>query len=313
MSQAFMTYEQQIDKLINEKQLTITDREYATKMLEKISYYSLIGGYKSMFLQPATKKYKYGVTFEEIVSFYNFDEKLRNLFFKYILQVERQLKSMISYYFSEKYGESQEAYLDPKHFNYVNHKNDVNKLISTLKDIVTLPSEHTYIKYHIDKYGNVPLWVTVNAMTIGQVSAIYQFMTQDIQAKISKEYANLKEGQLNQVIKTATKCRNVCAHGERLYNFRKMGNFPDTTVHEKLHIKKKNGKEYIFGKHDLFAVVIALKYLTEEDEFREFINLLDLLVKNTLKECPHITEGQLLKEMGFPVNWAEIAEISVAE
>ena len=62
----FLTYEQQINKLQNEKYLIINDSEYATAILKKISYYSLISGYKQLFKAPATKKYIYGVTFEEI-------------------------------------------------------------------------------------------------------------------------------------------------------------------------------------------------------------------------------------------------------
>lgn len=120
MAQKFLTYDQQLHKLQNEKGLTISDRNYAQKMLEEISYYSLIGGYKDLFLHPASKKYKYGVTFDEIVAFYHFDEQLRSLFLKYILQVERHLKSMISYFFCEKYGEAQNEYLNPNHFDYAN-------------------------------------------------------------------------------------------------------------------------------------------------------------------------------------------------
>ena len=96
MAQKFMTYEQQLIKLQADKGLTIPDADFARKTLEEISYYALIGGYKGLFLHPASKKYKYGVTFDEIVAFYHFDEQLRSIFLKYILQVERHLKSMIS-------------------------------------------------------------------------------------------------------------------------------------------------------------------------------------------------------------------------
>ena len=80
MAQKFMTYEQQLNKLQADKGLTIPDADFARKTLEEISYYSLIGGYKDLFLHPASKKYKYGVTFDEIVAFYHFDEQLRSLF-----------------------------------------------------------------------------------------------------------------------------------------------------------------------------------------------------------------------------------------
>ncbi|MED9806070.1 MAG: Abi family protein [Lachnospiraceae bacterium] len=42
---------------------------------------------------------------------------MRTLFLKYILQVERQLKSMLSYSFCEKYSENQSAYLDFHNYN----------------------------------------------------------------------------------------------------------------------------------------------------------------------------------------------------
>lgn len=80
MPKTFFTYEQQLNKLQNEKQLTITNPAYAEEILEKLSYYSLIGGYKNLFKHPASGNYIYGVTFEEIVSFYYFDEELRTLF-----------------------------------------------------------------------------------------------------------------------------------------------------------------------------------------------------------------------------------------
>ena len=110
MEKKFLTYDQQIEKLQKEKQLTISDVPAAIHMLEHISYYSLIGGYKDLFKHKPSGKYLHGVTFEEIVAFYYFDEGLRNLFLKYILQVERHLKSLISYHFCEKFGENQAEY-----------------------------------------------------------------------------------------------------------------------------------------------------------------------------------------------------------
>ena len=87
MAQKFMTYEQQLNKLQADKGLTIPDADFARKTLEEINYYSLIGGYKGLLLHPASPKYKYGVTFEEIVAFYHFDEQLRSLFLKYSMKI----------------------------------------------------------------------------------------------------------------------------------------------------------------------------------------------------------------------------------
>lgn len=246
----FLTYEQQINKLQNEKSLIINDSEYATAILKKISYYSLISGYKQLFKAPATKKYIYGVTFEEIVSFYYFDEQLRSLFFKYILHIEKQMKSMVSYYFCDKYGESQTAYLDIKNYTVTRrNNNDVQRLIKSPQKSISLPSHYSYITHYSKFYGNVPLWVATNAITFGQISKLYQYIPNDIQYKISREFHNVSERQLHQFMRVLTSCRNVCAHGERLFSFTVNETIPDTLLHEKLKIPKRN-RQYICGKHE---------------------------------------------------------------
>ena len=62
----------------------------------------------------------------------------------------------------------------------------------------------------------------------------------------------------------------------------------------------------MLGKHDLFAVVLALRYLINNDEFKAFKRSLVQLIGQVLKQCPHITQEKLLKEMGFPENWEKI-------
>lgn len=49
MSKPFMTYEQQIAKLRDEKELAIPNELYAKKMLMQNSYFALITGYKLLF------------------------------------------------------------------------------------------------------------------------------------------------------------------------------------------------------------------------------------------------------------------------
>ena len=118
MNKPFLTHEQQLNKLEFEKNLLIPDKEYALKTLEEISYYALITGYKTLFKHKPSNKYIYGVSFDEIVCFYYFDEALRTLFFKYILHVERHIKSLISYYFCKKHGSLQTEYLNINNFDF---------------------------------------------------------------------------------------------------------------------------------------------------------------------------------------------------
>ncbi|SCG89819.1 Abortive infection bacteriophage resistance protein [uncultured Clostridium sp.] len=84
--------------------------------LEDISYFALIDGYKNLFYNPMTRKYREGTTFEDIVALYEFDEKLRALIFQYLCHFEQKMRSLISYHFCDTYSERQEDYLDTAHY-----------------------------------------------------------------------------------------------------------------------------------------------------------------------------------------------------
>ena len=84
----FSSFSDQVFWISDEKGIKIKDREYAEEMLRQIGYFPLMGGYKHLFRISNTKKYKVGTSFEEIVSLYKFDAELRELFFKYLLQIE---------------------------------------------------------------------------------------------------------------------------------------------------------------------------------------------------------------------------------
>ena len=99
MSKPFITYTAQVEKLKNEKNLVITDDDFAVESLQNISYYALIGGYKHPFIDIHTRKYINEACFEDIVALYEFDEELRGIFFKYLCRVERKMRSSISYHF----------------------------------------------------------------------------------------------------------------------------------------------------------------------------------------------------------------------
>lgn len=309
MPKIFLNYDQQINKLKNEKNLRIDDTAYAKNILRQTSYYSLIGGYKDIFKNPTTKKYKDGTRFEDIVELYYFDEILRQLFLRYIIKVENELKSQVSYYFTEKYGESQNEYLNSVNYNYIGKKNqrDIDKLIKILDGHVKESTDYNYINHAKRKHGNVPLWVLTNALTFGNISKMYMLLQQDIQIKISKNYPCINERQMISILTVMVKFRNVCAHGERLFTYKTNDSIPDLPIHKKMNIVRK-GTQYVNGKNDLFSVVIALMYLLNDEWFEEFIKELKTLIDKYLSKHDSIEEQELYEKMGFPPNWKKITK-----
>ncbi|MBO7253887.1 MAG: Abi family protein, partial [Clostridia bacterium] len=124
--------------------------------------------------------------------------------------------------------------------------------------------------------------------------------------KISKNFEKVNEKQLEQHLSVITKFRNVCAHNERLYSYKTKNDIPSTDIHKKLGIQK-NGSQYVFGKHDLFSVVISFRYLLSDEDFKKFKSSLSRILKRYVDSTNAMTETDLYKYMGFPINWKKIS------
>ena len=310
MDKPYTTYEQQLQILID-KRLVIQDTEEVIDLLKRCSYFGLITGYKHPF-KDKQGLYKVHTTISDIYALYRYDMELRGLFLKYILVIENHIKSLISYYFCMTYGECEAAYLNANNYDYTAAKqDDINKLIGKLKHAMTDYDTHPYLQHQRDKHGNIPLWVLTRVLTIGIVSKMYSLLRPQTQTLISKEFKFVTEKELAQMIDLLSRFRNVCAHNERLYDYRYLkGEIRTTAVHKKLGLKKKKGY-YLQGKKDLFAVVIIFKYLLTDEDFGDFIEKFKLVTNKFLEETNIIQETQILKMMGFPQNWYDIKGCSI--
>lgn len=307
MTKPFLNYQQQIEKLVNEKQLIIRDVPFAERKLRELGYFTLIGGYKDVFRNYNCRLFRDGTCFEDIYATYVFDNSLRELVFKYICYVEKKLRSLISYAFCEQYGELQVEYLNISNYNVTNHnRRDINKLIQILDRLANCNTDSEYLIYQRNKYRNVPLWVLVNALTFGQLSKMYLFLQFRIKSRVSCNFSNVNERELAQYLKVLVLYRNVCAHNERLFSRRVYSEIPDTIIHKKLGIDKM-GTQYKVGKKDLFSVIIALRYLLPREDFLAFKKVLGGLLRKYLQECNLIDESELLEKMGLPNNWKNIS------
>jgi abortive infection bacteriophage resistance protein len=308
MNKPFITYSDQIKKLKIDKNLIIDNEKNAIQALQNISYYALIGGYKQPFIDIHTRKYVSKAHFEDIVALYEFDEELRTLFFKYLCRVERKMRSSISYHFCEKHGELQKEYLNPQNYNCQSkYRKGIAKLIQMLDAMARKNTDHEYLIYQRKKYGNIPLWVLINALTFGQISKLFEFLPQNMQGEICRDFSNVRKNEMIRLLKVLTLFRNVCAHNERLFSYRTYIDIPDTVLHDKLCIEKK-GSKYIFGKNDLFSVVISFRYLLSKPEFIRFKLQLKRILSHFEKNSGSLTMKKLLGYMGFPSNWGDITK-----
>lgn len=227
--------------------------------------------------------------------------------------MEKHIKSVLSYAFCEKYGSSQQAYLNPANYhNTPENQAGISKLVSKLTGIADDPKDYHYIWHQKEVYHNIPLWVMVKALPMGSISKMYSYLPSQIQSKISKEFPCVNEEELCRMLDLLSRVRNVCAHNERLYDYRyQKGAIKDSSIHETLRLPKK-ANSYQTGKSDLFAVMISLKYLLDAEEMTELTTEIRKLLDALYAATRQINEAQMRKYMGFPQNWEEIATCSIS-
>ena len=67
--------------------------------------------------------------------------------------------------------------------------------------------------------------------------------------------------------------------------------------------------EYIYGKNDMFAVVIIFKYLLSKDNFRLMMKELEYEIDKLDGRIDTIPIQKVLDYMGFQKNYLEIVEM----
>jgi abortive infection bacteriophage resistance protein len=120
--------------------------------------------------------------------------------------------------------------------------------------------------------------------------------------KVSREF-KIQPHELENYLKYITAVRNFCAHGNRLFCYsanRKLLN--DTRYHESLDIPKLHG-QYVYGKNDLFAALIALRILLSHNDYGRLKNKLKKSIHKVSKNIKTLDKNEILATMGFPTNW----------
>jgi abortive infection bacteriophage resistance protein len=111
----FKTIDQQIE-ILKEKGLIIKDEQTVKDILLRENYF-FISGYRYMFYKSdRDKAFIPGTTFEELYGLFQFDRNVRNIFFKHLLIIENNVKSIFSYQLSLKYGFKETDYLKVENF-----------------------------------------------------------------------------------------------------------------------------------------------------------------------------------------------------
>ena len=308
MNKIFKNLDQQIE-ILKSRNLIINDEENAKDILLRENYF-FINGYRHLFLENfRDKKFINGTTFEELYSVFVFDRKIRNVMFKNLLMVENNIKSIISYQLSKKYGFKEKDYLNPKNFTQDSLKaRQVHDILNKMKRQIRVNGrQHSATMHYLSNYGYIPMWILVKVLSFGIIAELYNILKIDDQISIAEIY-NLDPDTLSVYLYLLANFRNLCAHEDILYDHRTQKEIPDTKYHYLLDIESTDG-HYNYGKNDLFSVIIMLKQLLTKSEFKDLISELGYEIDVLDGKVSTVPLNVILNKIGFPNNWRDITKV----
>lgn len=297
----------------------------AKRSLEQIGYYSLINGYKWMFLARDSngeiihpEVYKDDASFDEIKSLYDFDFELRAILYRSLLKYETMLGAEIAYRFSEQHQE-EHAYLAMDNFSRdAQHVSSVVGTISSLSSTIKKYSDRggkNAIKHYVNRHGHVPLWVLVNFLTFGELNYFYANCTEDIQLAIANDFRHTKCFSYNDSHQSAITpdaimginqmvniFRNAVAHGEITYSkvvYRTphLGEIKSAANVNNVALRSQAG---------VFELIIAMKAVLPKKNFKRLTSDVENLLVDFKDNFTVVNYSALLQDMHFPLNYKDI-------
>lgn len=308
----FRNLDEQIE-ILKVRGMIIEDEIFAKDVLLRENYFFL-NGYRHLFVDTQNdKKYLDNVHFEEQYSLFLFDRQFRNIIFKHLLIIENNMKSIISYQLSRKYGYKEKDYLKSSNFDKNPSKQrQINDLLKKMKRQVRINgTQHSATSHYINNYGYIPLWVLVKVLSFGIVSEMYSILKLEDRMAIAKIY-NIDANVMVNYLPILANYRNLCAHEDILFENRTQRFIDDTVYHRLLDIRREHD-EYICGKNDLFALIIIIRQFLTKGESKNLVVEIDRALDNLDYNVKSININSVLKRMGFPENWKEIADIEKKE
>ena len=308
------TFNQQLTILRNRGVVVPTNGK-PKRFLEQENYYNVINGYKDLFLVKDSNNlpvepelYQAGTHFNELKALFLFDRELRILLLKYLLIFENSIKTTVAYEFSKKYPRKN-AYLDIANFVDNDPKKVLQQISILTKTIHDKVDRSGAIKHYIEEHGEVPLWVLVNFLTMGNIANFYNILTDSTKNIIAKFYTDkyrtqnkdntfrLSSADLSACLKVANLVRNICAHDERLYNVN-LRNVRISKIANHFGIRRYDNKRFI-------VLILFLKIVLDKKDFQRLYKALRNLFNQYADEFKTVVFDDILNTMGIDLTELE--------
>lgn len=331
-SKPFKTYNQQL-KILRSRNISIdigNEGSKVKRILSRENYYSIINGYKSIFIDKIQTKasgedyFISGTTFFHIYEVYCFDRALRGILLAALLQAEKGLKTKVSYRFSEKYQQPF-SHLNINNFSKTDMQlvtKLISKLSSTTQNNTNAKTKDGEFYHYLTKHQDLPLWVLSNRMTFGEILFFFTALHPTLKETILKDFIDDFKYEYNEqidcplssllpifdnMLHALVSFRNICAHEDRLYNHvvkkskRTNGKSKTTIISIDGTILNKSG----FINANLLGVITILKFFITSKAYSRLIKDVVASITMLSKSIPPHALNTVTREMGLSSNWRQ--------
>lgn len=296
-------------RLLKDRKLIIHNESDAKLYLLSNNYYNIINGY-SKFFPLLQDTYTNKTTFDEVTKLYLFDKELKQAFFKATIDVESHLKAIFAHRFAEKYPHHAYAYLDTHAYDS-GKIIEVSEMISRLSKIIKKEKRYnTSISHYIKKYNNVPIWVLMNYLNFGELRHMILLVPVSLQNTVAKDVSGFIKQHISNpgvfppeimlsFLSNINDIRNVCAHNNRLLNFRCKTQLKHwTPLYDKYNVPNDA------SHNNVYTTFLATQCFLSKIEYATLHNKVRKLINGHLKNHLHSVDvNDILKTLGFPANW----------
>ena len=274
--------------------MEIPDRDFAARWLTHIGFYRLRAYWNPLensAIPAAGNRFRHGVSFNDVMTRYMFDQGLRALLTEALSYIEVSVKAQWAHQLVNVFGHGEFAHLNLNLFKAQYHSGNLEELRKSYRR-VALRSGVT---------NNSPtIWDLMPAMSFGQLSKWYSSLrNRAIGEAIACNYG-VDEFILQPAIQHFSKVRNICAHHDRLWDLtissgfkipRNMGGSADTAAAFNHAVPHKIDNTLVMTAY-LMGIITPNGNWTER--------FLDFKAADNYRDIPDA-------DMGFPDNWTDFA------
>lgn len=245
LDKPFKKTQEQIN-ILKDRNLNIITTDSAKDSLRNYGYYEIINGYKQKFMiDPHNDEagFKSGSNFEHIFALYTLDNSIRNSIREALEGFEQTFKQSLAYVIARDISEDQKRYTAKSHFNAgashefrrrrggISIQTDRDRLFKKFNSI--LNSDFEPFKYYRTKHDNIPPWILVKGLTLGNSIYWFSLSQKNIRESVIGRLIGLDPSLIREVdeqlhIKRAfgdvldlfLDYRNLSSHVGRIYNHR---------------------------------------------------------------------------------------------